>query len=55
MARIQERILRRREVSLNKEIENARRSAGVESPEMQRLIEEKIALTREREKSRTAR
>lgn len=55
MARIQERILRRREVSLNKEIETARRSAGVESPEMQRLIEEKIALLRERQKAAAAR
>ncbi|MBT7858419.1 MAG: toprim domain-containing protein, partial [Nitrospinaceae bacterium] len=55
VARIQERLRRRREESLLKEIENERRSSGEESPELQRLLEEKIAIMHERKKAAAAR
>ena len=51
----QERLRRRREEKILKELENARRTEGEESPTVQRLLEEKNALLHERQKDAAAR
>ncbi|MDP7166223.1 MAG: DNA primase [Nitrospinota bacterium] len=51
MARIQEKVRRRREEKLIKEIEDVSRSEGNDSPAVRRLLEEKNALLRERQKT----
>jgi hypothetical protein len=51
MVRLQERHKRKEEERLIKDIEEARRREGDESPEVRRLLEEKNALLRERRKT----
>jgi len=55
IALLQERLRRRREEEILKELENARRTEGEESPTVQRLLEEKNALLHERQKDAAAR
>ena len=55
MSRLHERLRRRREESILKELEEVRRTEGEDSPAVRRLLEKKNALLHERQKDAAAR